>query len=325
MDRKLLDRLQAGFPLADRPYAELGAELGLDEAEALARVRRLADAGLIRRIGPVVDPHRLGRVGTLVAAAVPRERLAEVAAPISACQGVSHSYLRRPRRGQCPYNLWFTLSAESPEALQATLQRLARETGLDLHSLPSRRKFKLAVRFRFSEAEDPGAGPAAHRLPQGDGQECGPDELDRHVLRATQDGLPLEPQPYAPPAEVLGLETATLLARLRAMLSRGVVRRVAASIAHRNAGFRANLMCVWRVEPDQVESFGREAAAWPQVTHCYERKTAPRWPYNVYAMVHGRDMSEAEAVVDAICRRTGRDDCVVLESTRELKKTWTRI
>ena len=151
------------------------------------------------------------------------------------------------------------------------------------------------------------------------------DDLDRRILQALQDGLPITREPYAPGARQLGIPCEVLLERLRAMLGRGEVRRLGASIAHRNAGVAANVMCVWRVPVDEVEAVGRKAARFDTVTHCYERDPAPEWPYNLYAMIHGRTEEECEAVIREICQRTGCHDYVALYSTHEFKKTWTRI
>ena len=154
-DRGILDRLQAAFPLVQRPFAALGEELGLGEQEVVRRVRALHEAGLIRRIGPVLDPASLGRVSALAAMAVPADRLVEAAATVSACDAVTHNYERIPRRGSCPYTLWFTVSAGSEAALDRTLAELSEVTGLPIVKLATGRKFKIGVRFAFAE-EDAG-------------------------------------------------------------------------------------------------------------------------------------------------------------------------
>lgn len=151
------------------------------------------------------------------------------------------------------------------------------------------------------------------------------DELDRQIIRGLQDGLPLVREPYARVAKRLGVPVEALLARLGAMLERGEVRRMGASIAHRRAGIAANVMCVWRVPREGVEAFAREAVRFDAITHCYERATTPEWPYNLYCMVHGRTQAACEAVIADLCRRTGQSDYVALLSTREFKKTWTRL
>jgi DNA-binding Lrp family transcriptional regulator len=151
------------------------------------------------------------------------------------------------------------------------------------------------------------------------------DDVDRRIIQALQDGLPIVSEPYAQAAADLGLPEEELLGRLHAMLERGEVRRMGASVAHRNAGIKANVMCVWRVAPDQVESFAREAVGFDAITHCYDRAATPEWPYNVYAMIHGRVEADCQAVIRDLCQRTGQTDYVALLSTREFKKTWTRL
>lgn len=155
-DRDILDRLQAGLPLVQRPFAALGDEVGLGEQEVIRRVRALHGAGLIRRIGPILDLASFGRVGTLAAVAVPVDRLGDAAATVSACHAVTHNYERMPRRGSCPYNLWFTVSAGSEAALDRTLAELSEVTGLPIVKLPTGRKFKIGVRFAFAGEEDDG-------------------------------------------------------------------------------------------------------------------------------------------------------------------------
>ena len=151
------------------------------------------------------------------------------------------------------------------------------------------------------------------------------DDLDRRIIEALQDGLPLVAEPYAGAARELGVTEDELLDRLQAMIDRGEVRRVSASIAHRNAGIAANVMCVWRIPLDEVEAFAREAARCDAITHLYERDTTPDWPYNLYAMIHGRRQEDCDAVIRDLCTRTGHADYVALLSTREFKKTWTRL
>lgn len=151
------------------------------------------------------------------------------------------------------------------------------------------------------------------------------DDLDRKIVAALQDGLPIVAAPYAAVAQQLGISTAGLLDRLQGMLDRGEVRRVSASLAHRDAGIVANVMCVWRVPAEQVERFARDAVAFDAVSHCYERAPTPQWPYNLYAMIHGRREEDCEAVIRQLCEQAGCHDYVALYSVREFKKTWTRL
>ena len=153
LDRKLLERLQTDFPLVSRPFEAVARELGTTEAEVLARLRALKAAGILRRVGPIIDPRKAGRVGTLAAMAVPAERVEEVAAIVSARDEVSHNYLREARHGQCPYNLWFTLQGESAEALEKAVREIEEAAGLSVTTLPARRMFKIGVRFDLSDGD----------------------------------------------------------------------------------------------------------------------------------------------------------------------------
>jgi DNA-binding Lrp family transcriptional regulator len=145
-DKRLLDIIQTDFPLAPRPYAVLGARLGMDEAEVLARVRALRAAGIIRRLGANFQSSKLGFSSTLCAAKVPPEKLDAFIAEVNALPGVTHNYLRRHA-----YNVWFTCIASSREAICAVLADLERKTGIPVLNLPARRLYKIRVDFQLGE------------------------------------------------------------------------------------------------------------------------------------------------------------------------------
>lgn len=155
-----------------------------------------------------------------------------------------------------------------------------------------------------------------------------PDELDRRLIVATQAGLPLVPRPYHALAETLGIAPTDVQARLAALLESGVIRRIGAVPNHYALGYRFNGMTVWDVDDASIDTLGERVGALSCVTHCYRRpRHLPDWPYNFFAMVHGRDRSEAEAGIAEIAALLGsacraRD---VLYSSRILKKTGLRI
>lgn len=146
-------------------------------------------------------------------------------------------------------------------------------------------------------------------------------DVDKKIIRELQGDLPLEPRPYAIIAERLGLNEAEVIEKLADFLKKGVVRRIGAALRHRSIGIKANGMSVWIVPKDRVEDVGRIMAAYKEITHCYERPAQPGWPYNLFAMVHGKTKEECEAVAREISVRTGISDYKLLYSTRELKKT----
>ena len=154
------------------------------------------------------------------------------------------------------------------------------------------------------------------------------DATDRALIGATQAGLPLVPRPYHALADALGLTAEDLMARLQRMLDSGVIRRIGAVPNHYALGLAHNAMTVWDVEDTAIGDLGREIGALPFVTHCYHRpRHPPVWPFNLFAMVHGRSSAEVEEKITAIAERLGtacraRD---VLVSTRILKKTGLRL
>ena len=154
------------------------------------------------------------------------------------------------------------------------------------------------------------------------------EALDRRIIRATQSGLPLDPQPYHRIAEQLNVNVALVKERLSCMLQSGQIRRIAAVPNHYKLGFSANGMSVWNVSDERVSELGRRLGDLDFVSHCYHRpRHPPEWMYNLFAMVHGRDRSEVEDKVRQIAELLGEDgsDHDVLFSTRILKKTGFRL
>ena len=154
------------------------------------------------------------------------------------------------------------------------------------------------------------------------------DDLDRRIIAATQTGLPLVPRPYHALAETLGVAAEEVMDRLRRMQERGVVRRIGAVPNHYALGWTANGMSVWDVADARIAELGPEVGALDFVSHCYHRpRHLPLWPYNLFAMVHGRGRDEVEEKVARIAELLGpaARGHEVLYSTRILKKTGLRI
>ena len=154
------------------------------------------------------------------------------------------------------------------------------------------------------------------------------NDFERALVKATQGGLPLAPRPYEAIARELGVSQAEVLCGLRRMLADGRIRRIGAVPNHYALGYSANAMSVWDVADDAVDELGRRVGAMPFVTHCYRRpRRLPDWPYNLFAMVHGRSRTDTALKIEMI--RTALGLAVrasdVLYSTRILKKTGVRI
>ncbi|MGB3280988.1 MAG: Lrp/AsnC family transcriptional regulator [Pseudorhodobacter sp.] len=153
------------------------------------------------------------------------------------------------------------------------------------------------------------------------------DETDRRIIAATQSGLPLTGRPYAVVAEHLALDEAEVIARMKDMQARGVIRRVAIAPNHYALGMTANGMSVWDVDDAVAEELGEKVGALPFVSHSYLRPRAPGWPYCLFAMIHGSSREEVEEkrriIADILGKACRSHD--ILYSTRILKKTGMRI
>ncbi|HPC72998.1 MAG TPA: AsnC family transcriptional regulator [Syntrophales bacterium] len=145
IDRKILNRIQKAFPVCAEPFKAIGAELDLGEKEVLERIGRLKAEGIIRRIGAVFDPKKLGFVSTLCAARVPEDGVRDFVDVVNGYNGVTHNYRR-----DHDYNVWFTFIAESPEALERALKEIRSRTGVgDIIHMPAKRTFKINAAFEL--------------------------------------------------------------------------------------------------------------------------------------------------------------------------------
>jgi DNA-binding Lrp family transcriptional regulator len=316
-DKRLLNLMQGRFPLAPRPYQDVAAQAGIEEAEALARVQRLLDDRIIRQVTPIFDTRALGYKSMLVAAKVDPEHPWRAARVINAHPGVSHNYLRNH-----DFNIWFTIAVEPDSllGLDGTLEVLGAEAGAtSIRQLPTLKLFKIRMDLEM-EGSTADLSRAAEAVEPAETAPQPYDEHDVAVIRALQGDLPVVPEPYAPAAQALGMEQADLLAHLEHMVQRRLLRRVAAILFHRRAGFSANGMGVWKVPEDRVLELGARMAAFRGISHCYQRPTYEDWPYSLFTMAHGRSKEECDAILDAIATETGIADRATLYSSTEFKK-----
>jgi siroheme decarboxylase len=316
-DKQLLNLMQGSFPLDPRPFARIARLAELAEQEVLERVSRLLDKRIIREITPIFDTRAFGYASMLVAAKVDPAYPHRAAQFINTHPGVTHNYLR-----DHDFNLWFTIAVEpdSRLGLDGTLDVMAERTGAEsIRQLPTLKLFKIRMDLEMEGGTDAlsAAGEAVEPM------ELDPIELsdeDIATVRATQGPMPVIGEPYAPAAERLGLPVATVLERLESLRERGGLRRVAAILYHRRAGFSANGMGVWSVPDDHILETGKRMAAFRGISHCYQRPTYPDWPYSIFTMAHGRSKDECDAILDSIAAATGIEQRATLYSSTEFKK-----
>ena len=317
VDKRVMNLMQGRFPLERRPYARVAELAEVGESDVLSRVQRLIDERIIRQVTPIFDTRALGYSSMLVAAKVDPEHPHRPAQIINSHPGVSHNYLRDHE-----FNLWFTIATEpdSKLGLEGTLAVLQRLTGAEsIRQLPTLTLFKINMDLEMLGDTNTLASAAVAAPPR----ELDPvelDEFDIAVIRELQGDMPVVPEPYQPTADALGLPVEQLLEHLEGMRERGALRRVAAILFHRRAGFSANGMGVWKVPEERIDEIGPRMAAYRGISHCYRRPTYPDWPYSVFTMAHGRSKEECDAVLDRIAEETGIQERAVLYSSTEFKK-----
>ena len=317
VDHRLLDLLQRDFPLNARPFAAIGERLALPEEEVLARVRRLKDhekGRLIRQISAIFDTAALGYKSTLVAMQVPQDQVGRAAAAINRHPGVSHNYQR-----DHAWNLWFTLAVPPDEDLESSLQALVDQAGGYPYRLfPALRVFKIAMQLDIEGAGD--VSPVDSAQGSRPGPAPIPSDRDRAFIRELQEDIEIVPQPFAGVAERLAVSQQEVLAWLQEAKAVGWLRRFAAILRQRQAGYVANGMVAWQVPEDSIEKTAMVAASLPQVSHCYQRPTYPDWPYNLFTIIHAKSKESCQAIVRKISQEAGVSDYVILFSTKEYKK-----
>jgi len=318
-DRRLMNLLQSSFPLQREPFELIASEAELELDEVMTRTQRLLDERIIREITPIFDTRALGYSSMLVAAKVDSENPQRAARIVNSHPGVSHNYLRTH-----DFNLWFTIATppESQLGLEGTLEALMRETGAEsMRELPTLTLFKINMNLEM-EGGTEALAAAVDAAPPRELEAQPYDDTDVAVIRALQGPMEVIDRPYDAAADAVGMDPSVFLEHLSGMVDRKLLRRVAAILFHRRAGFSANGMGVWRVPEDEIQETGRRMAAFRGISHCYQRPTYPDWPYSVFTMAHGRSKEECDAVLDSIAEECGLagPDRATLYSSTEYKK-----
>jgi DNA-binding Lrp family transcriptional regulator len=317
LDKRLLNLMQGKFALEPRPYLRVAELAEVSEDEVMARVQRLLDDRIIRQVTPIFDTRVLGYSSMLVAAKVDAENPHRAAKVVNSHPGVSHNYLRNH-----DFNMWFTIATEpdSKLGLQGTLDVLQELTGAEsIRQLPTIKLFKIRMDLEMEKGtKDLAAMGIAQDPIEPDPIEV--TDLDLAVIRALQGDMPVIPEPYAPAAAEVGISQEALLEHLESMRERKALRRVAAILYHRRAGFSANGMGVWNVPDDRIMEVAPLMASYRGISHCYQRPTYEDWHYSVFTMAHGRSKEECDAILDTIAEETGIEDRRTLYSSTEFKK-----
>jgi len=336
VDRAILNAYQGGFPVVADPYEPAAEALrergvGVTAAEMHERLVAMDDEGVLTRFGALIDAEAIGGTATLVAMHAPEERFDEVAEQVNAHTEVAHNYER-----EHPHlNMWFVVSVADEDRVDEVLAEIADETGQETYNLPKQREFHVGAKF-------PVEGPLEDSDDGIDLSDLGPDvepedrdsltPRERDLVVEIQGGLPTTRTPYEDVADALDEDVGWVLETIRRFDREGKVRRVGVIPNHYSLGYSENGMTVWDVPDDVVDEVGEAVAAFDFVTHCYRR---PRhdgvWPYNFFAMTHGRSEDESDQRVEQVRELMADhwdvtdEDWDTLFSTGILKKTGIRI
>jgi DNA-binding Lrp family transcriptional regulator len=320
LERRFINRFQGGFPIVERPYSVVATKIGTTEAVLIQTIESLLDRRLLSRFGPLYDAVRLGGSVILAAMQVDEEQFDTIADKINALDAVAHNYKRDHE-----FNMWFVVSTERAEEVETVITTIEKETGHKVYAFPKLREFYLGLWLQLNG--DGSIETVPITLPPASGSHA-IDALDRRLIRATQRGLPLHPDPWGEIAKMLDIDRTEVMQRMRTLLDTGIIRRIGAIPNHYRLGLKCNAMTVWDVPDVMTAEIGTQVAALPFVSHCYERpRFEGKWPYNLFAMVHGSDRSSVDAKIEHISTllegRCHSHD--TLFSTAILKKTGLRL
>lgn len=315
IDKKILNEIQWVFPLAERPFLELSKHYDLSEEEIIHRIIRLKQIGLIRQINAIFDTRRLGYKSALIAFAVYPDKLDYVAGEVNKHPGVSHNYERNHE-----FNMWFTLAVPPNADMKMDLDKMASLDGvIKYRLLPTVKLYKIGVRLDMVN-NDPQKPEPTEEVKNLNPEKFNLSDHDKDFIRQLQKDLKIIPEPFKEMSEDLGITTSELFTKAKEYERIGIMRRYAAILRHRDAGFSANGMIVWKVPEAKIDETGFKLAAFPQVSHCYRRPVYPDWPFNLFSMVHARTTEAAEKMAIEMSRHIGVKDYSILFSSREFKK-----
>jgi siroheme decarboxylase len=315
LDKQLLNDIQWTFPLSDRPYLEIAAKHGLSEEDVMRRISLMKRSGLIRQINAIFDTRKLGYKSALVAFAVEKKKLDSVAHEVNKHPGVSHNYERDHE-----FNMWFTLAVPPDGDLKRDLEQMASLEGvIKFRLLPTLKLYKIGVKLDMVN-NDPSKLTPDDSIKKLDQKKFELTSRDKEFIRELQKDLDVSTRPFDNSAKNLGITLTELFKKAAEYESIGVMRRFAAILRHRDAGFTANGMVVWKVSDDKIDEVGYKLASFPQVSHCYRRPVYPDWPFSLFSMIHARTVEAANKIAVELSNFVGINEYRILFSSREFKK-----
>jgi len=330
---KLLEVIQKGIPLCERPFEEIGSRLGLSESEIIKKIGDLKKKKIIREVCGIFDARRLGYTSTLVAMAVEKSKIKKATTLINSHPGVSHNYIRNNY-----FNLWFTIVAESEKMLHKTILKLVELIDVEKYMvLPTIKEFKINVIFDLLNeysllVEESDSETNCDDIVSSENTHCLSSEenyrspkfklsdLDKHIIVALQRSLPIIKKPFNKIASKVSISTSKLFDKIKLYKDNNLMRRYSAILYHKNIGIKANAMTVWDVDDKDIDCIGGKLASYKNITHCYQRPRFSDWNYSIYTMIHSKSKEDAKILINELANNIGINKFQILFSTKELKK-----
>ena len=315
-DKELLNEIQWTFPLVTRPFDAIAKKFDTTPEIIKEKLNNLKEIGVLRQLSAIFDTRKLGYTSSLVAMEIEHDKLEHVASQINRHPGVSHNYERDHQ-----FNLWFTLAVPPGADLNSELEKFNVLKGIKkVRMLPTLQLFKIGVKLDMVDDKKHEVAPTEEKK-EIKNIKFEPTEDDKDFIRELQKDMEIIDEPFVKAANNLGITEDELFSKMKHYESLGVLRRFAAILRHRQVGFTANGMIVWKVPEDRITSVGETLGSFPQVSHCYERPTYDDWPYNVFSMIHCKTHDEAYDVAKTIQNQIDVNEYKILFSSREFKKT----
>ena len=315
-DKELLNEIQWTFPLVTRPFDAIAKKFDTTPEDIKTRLNKLKEIGVLRQLSAIFDTRKLGYTSSLVAMEIESDKLEHVASQINRHPGVSHNYERDHQ-----FNLWFTLAVPPGTDLKDELEKFNVLKGINkVRMLPTLQLFKIGVKLDMVDDKKHDVAPTEEKKEIKDIKFV-PTPDDKDFIRELQKDMDITDEPFVKAAKNLDMTEDELFTKMKHYEDIGVMRRFAAILRHRQVGFTANGMIVWKVPEYRIAKVGEMLGAFPQVSHCYERPTYPDWPYNVFSMIHCKTHDEANEMAKTIQDQIGVEEYKILFSSREFKKT----
>jgi len=316
LDKEILNEIQWTFPLVAQPYHDIAKKFSITPEAIKERLIQLKKIGVLRQLSAIFDTRKLGYKSSLIAMEIEADKLDFVAQQINRHPGVSHNYERNHQ-----FNLWFTLAVPPGSDLKTEVDKIKKLEGIKkVRLLPTIKLFKIGVKLDIVEEKKHEIKPSEEKKKIRDVKFVATED-DKKFIRELQKDLDIVDRPFLNAAKKLGMTEEQVFEKLKQYEEIGVMRRFAAILRHRDVGFVANGMIVWKVPEERITEVGEKLGAFPQVSHCYQRPVYADWPYNVFSMIHCKSQDEAQEMAKTIQNQINVDEYRILFSAREFKKT----